>query len=78
MVNLNETVMAMIRILNLVEASKFVKIQVYSGIFEKQGSKCSIITSELFIVEQHANNGQTIESRKQTLYPVNGSVFVEG
>lgn len=36
MVNLNETVMAMIRILNLVEASKFVKIQVYSGIFEKQ------------------------------------------
>lgn len=61
-----------------VEASKFVKKQVYSGIFEKQGSKCSIIPSELFIVEQHANNGQTIESRKQTLYPVNGSVFVEG
>lgn len=37
-----------------------------------------IIPSELFIVEQRANNGQTIESRKQTLYPVNGSVFVEG
>lgn len=65
--------------LNLVEASKFVKKQVYSGIFEKQGNlKSSIIPSELFIVEQHANNGQTIESRKQTLYPVNGSVFVEG
>lgn len=79
MVNLNETVIARIRILNLVEASKFVKKQVYSGIFEKQGNlKSSIIPSELFIVEQRANNGQTIESRKQTLYPVNGSVFVEG
>lgn len=79
MVNLNETIIARIRILNLVEASEFVKKQVYSGIFEKQGNlKSSIIPSELFIVEQHANNGQTIESRKQTLYPVNGSVFVEG
>lgn len=79
MINFNKTIIARIQISNLVEASKFVKKQVYSGIFEKQGNlKSSIIPSELFIVEQHANNGQTIESRKQTLYPVNGSVFVEG
>lgn len=79
MINFNKTIIARIQISNLVEASKFVKKQVYSGIFEKQGNlKSSIIPSELFIVEQRANNGQTIESRKQTLYPVNGSVFVEG
>lgn len=80
MINFNKTIIARIQISNLVEASKFVKKkQVYSGFFEKQGIlKSSIIPSELFIVEQRANNGQTIESRKQTLYPVNGSVFVEG
>lgn len=49
MVNLNETVIARIRILNLVEASKFVKKQVYSGIFEKTGESKKLYNSKRII-----------------------------
>lgn len=78
MINFNKTIIARIQISNLVEASKFVKKNKFILVLKQGNLKSSIIPSELFIVEQRANNGQTIESRKQTLYPVNGSVFVEG
>lgn len=79
MINLNKTVNARIQILKIGRSFKIREKTSLFWYFRKtRESKSSIIPSELFIVEQHANNGQTIESRKQTLYPVNGSVFVEG